>query len=311
MQFITNNTIERRKYWIEKIAQLSRSSKEDIEYAYQDICQTLSNEYYSFGLESLLDHIRLCGTIPETYIHDSSEEKLYSKYTDILLHSIFNVMGFQSTVLSQRSDAADVECTTIDLNYSFVADAKAFRMSRTAKNQKDFKIEAVANWKRGKPYAIVVCPIYHLPSRNSQIYQQATTRSVVIFTYSHLAMICRYLFIVGPRKVQELFLNIFDAVDRKIPSSKDAIIYWKTINHIINNTINKDNQTIWRDEQNATIEAIETSRQEALALLNTDRTNIERMTHEQAIIALLNSHNIIGRIHKTNTITDNNILSLI
>ena len=140
MQFITNNTIERRKYWIEKIAQLSRSSKEDIGYAYQNICQTLSNEYYISGLEeSLLDHIRLCGTIPETYIHDSSEEKLYSKYTDILLGSIFNVMGFQSTVLSQRSDAADVECTTIDLNYSFVADAKAFRMSRTAKNQKDFK----------------------------------------------------------------------------------------------------------------------------------------------------------------------------
>jgi hypothetical protein len=44
---------------------------------------------------------------------------------------------------------------------SAIADAKAFRLSRTAKNQKDFKIQAMDSWKRGKPFAMVVCPIYH------------------------------------------------------------------------------------------------------------------------------------------------------
>ncbi len=73
--------------------------------------------------------------------------------------------------------------------YSFVADAKVFRLSRTAKNQKDFKIQAMDNWKFGKPFAMVVCPLYQIPSKNSQIYQQASARNVCIFSYSHLAVL--------------------------------------------------------------------------------------------------------------------------
>ncbi len=59
------------------------------------------------------------------------------------------------------------------LDYSFVADAKAFRLSRTAKNQKDFKVQAMDDWKHSKTYAMVVCPVYQLLTRTSQIYQQA------------------------------------------------------------------------------------------------------------------------------------------
>ena len=82
-------------------------------------------------------------------------------------------------------------------DYSFVADAKAFRLSRTAKNQKDFKVEAMDGWKHGKPFAMVVCPVYQLPSRTSQIYQQAVARSVCICTYTHLAVLVRYAKITG------------------------------------------------------------------------------------------------------------------
>jgi type II restriction enzyme len=89
----------------------------------------------------LLDHLRLCGNIPESYAHDSSEEKLYSKYTDCLLSEIFKFIGLRSIILKERSDTADVEAFA--KNYSFVADAKSFRLSRTAKNQKDFKIQAM------------------------------------------------------------------------------------------------------------------------------------------------------------------------
>ena len=60
-------------------------------------------------------------------------------------------MGFTSIVLKERANVADVECVCND--YSFVADAKAFRLSRTAKNQKDFKVQAMDNWKYGKPFA--------------------------------------------------------------------------------------------------------------------------------------------------------------
>ena len=92
-------------------------------------------------MDSLLGHLRLCGAMPENYGHDTSEEKLYSKYTDVVIHEAYSFMGFNSLVLRERADVADVECVSND--YSFVADAKTFRLSRTAKNQKDFKVQAM------------------------------------------------------------------------------------------------------------------------------------------------------------------------
>lgn len=253
-----------------------------------------------------MDHLRLCGTIPETYGHDSSEEKLYSKYTDALLAVTFRHMGLKSTVLTERADAADVDCVAD--GYSFVADAKAFRMSRTAKNQKDFKVEAMAGWKREKPHAVVVCPIYHLPSRNSQIYQQASTRNVAILTYSHLAVMCRYASVSSTGKAAELLFNVFKTVEGMAPS-KDAVLYWRAVNAAMNGTCGTI-QALWKEERAATTEAIESSRQEALALLAVERSAIEAMSHEDAIAALLRSHNIQGREAMAGSISDNGILAL-
>ena len=105
----------------------------------------LKEEIQIHGSSRLIDHLRLCGNIPEEFQHDSSEEKLYSKNTDVLLSFAYKDMGLKSLVLSERGDSADVEAFA--KQYSFVADAKAFRLSRTAKNQKDFKIQAMDNWK--------------------------------------------------------------------------------------------------------------------------------------------------------------------
>lgn len=268
--------------------------------------EELNAEYARDGEQCLLDHLRLCGTIPETYGHDSSEEKLYSKYTDALLAVTFRHMGLTSTVLTERADAADVDC--VAEGYSFVADAKAFRMSRTAKNQKDFKVEAMAGWKREKPHAAVVCPIYHLPNRSSQIYQQAAARSVAILTYSHLAVMCRYASASGTAKAKELLFNVFRAVEGMDPS-KDAVLYWRGVNAAMNNTCGTI-AALWSEERSATSESIEASRQEALALLAAERSTIEAMTHNEAIVALLRSHNIPGREAMAASISDNGILGL-
>jgi hypothetical protein len=56
---------------------------------------------------------------PSRYFHPFTLERLY-------YHTYF------------RADSADVEGATKD--YTIVGDAKAFRLSRTAKNQKDFKV---------------------------------------------------------------------------------------------------------------------------------------------------------------------------
>jgi hypothetical protein len=134
MNFLTKETTRRRSYWIQEIKKLSGDFGEDSSRLEKE----LSAEVLKEGVGTLVDHLRLCGAIPESYGHDSSEEKQYSKYTDALLAETFNALGIRSMVLKERADSPDVEC--VAPGFDFVADAKAFRLSRTAKNQKDFKV---------------------------------------------------------------------------------------------------------------------------------------------------------------------------
>ncbi len=88
------------------------------------------------------------------------------------------------------------------------------------------------HWKHGKPYAMVVCPVYQLPSRTSQIYQQAGARSVCIGTYTHLAVLVRYSHATNKNKAMELVHEVFKSVEAMNPS-KDANTYWQIVNHKI------------------------------------------------------------------------------
>ena len=178
---MTPEAKKRRRYWVSELAKLSGSFGDDSTKMLKELRAEIAKD----GREVLLDHLRLCGAMPEQYGHDSSEEKLYSKYTDAVIRESLTAIGLRSAVIAARADAADVQAR--GGGYSLVADAKAFRLSRTAKNQKDFKVQAMDGWRNGLDYAVVVCPIYQLPSRTSQIYQQAIARNVCILSYSHLA----------------------------------------------------------------------------------------------------------------------------
>lgn len=141
----------------------------------------------SLSLDALTTHLLECGVIPEVFKHDSSEEKLWAKYCDILLAKAFNHLGIRAKVLRTRGDSADVFGETNE--YTIVGDAKAFRLSRTAKNQKDFKVSALDAWRRADTFACLVSPLYQYPSKNSQIYLQAVQRNVVLLSYVHLCFL--------------------------------------------------------------------------------------------------------------------------
>jgi type II restriction enzyme len=254
----------------------------------------------------LIDHLRLCGDIPESYGHDSSEEKLYSKYSDSLIALAFNTVGLRSLVLDERADAADVE--VVAKSYSFVADAKTFRLSRTAKNQKDFKVQAMDGWKRGKPYAMVVCPIYQLPSKSSQIYEQASARNVCVFTYSHLAMLVSFSLLEGNPKTEELLHEIFKTIPALNPS-KDASPYWLAINRTMLG-FSKKIVDLWRVEKQAAVESIITAKEEALTYLAKEREKIMRMSHEEALRELIRATNIENKIRVIKSVSDNGILEI-
>lgn len=126
------------------------------------------------------------GSIPESISHDSSEEKLFTKATEILLAKSFQELGLKAETIKKRSGCADVIAKSVFHNYTLVADAKAFRLSRTAKNQKDFKVEAMDQWRKDNDYAVLVCPYFQYPKQSSQIFEQAITRNVLLFSWEHL-----------------------------------------------------------------------------------------------------------------------------
>lgn len=301
-KIISDKTIIRRKYWIDEIRKLSGNFGADTDKVEKE----LEAEIKKNGVVALIDHLRLCGNIPESYGHDTSEEKLYSKYTDCLLSSAFNSLGLTSLVLKERADAADVEVVAKD--YSFVADAKAFRLSRTAKNQKDFKVQAMHGWKRDKHYAMVVCPIYQLPTSSSQIYQQATTQNVCVFTYSHLALLLSYSETDGKTKAQQLLKTIFETIKALNPS-KNATDYWLAINKTIL-AFSKKIEPLWNIEKGVATESIAVAKDEALTFLAQEREKIMRMSHNEALKELIKVHKIESKIKTINAISDNGLFTL-
>lgn len=133
-----------------------------------------------------LDILKEIGTIPEDIVQNSTEEKLFAKASDAVLSRAFREIGLKSTVLVERADSADVIAESPIYGYTLVADAKAFRMSRTAKNQKDFKVVALSGWRKDAEFSVLCAPYFQYPSTSSQIYEQALSHNVCLFTWEHV-----------------------------------------------------------------------------------------------------------------------------
>ncbi|AEU34387.1 HindIII family type II restriction endonuclease [Granulicella mallensis] len=299
---ISEKAIQTRKYWINEIKKLSGDFGADSTRLFSE----LESELEVSGGQGLRSHLRLCGAIPETYNHDSSEEKLYSKYTDILASLAFTHLGVRSVVLVERGDAADVECFADD--YEFVADAKAFRLSRTAKNAKDFKVPSMHKWKYHRQHAMVICPLYQMPSNSSQIYRQAISDDVCILSFSHLSLLTAFAEIASPNEARRLLKQIFKVIATLHPS-KDASAYWRAINTTF---LDFDDRLkdLWREEKLAFVEALADAKQEALACLSTERSRILRMTHAEAIQALVKFRKLDAREKLIKSFSDNGLMEI-
>lgn len=291
-----------REEWISEIEQIGERFGADVDR----VVARLNDEYLRSGIESLLSHLRFCSSIPESYEHDSSAEKLYSKYTDAVLTLAFQHIGMNASLITARADHADVEATS-DL-LSFVADAKAFRLSRTAKNQKDFKVAAMHRWKHGRPNAVVVCPIYQLPTRTSQIYQDAAALNVAVLSYAHVAAICRLAETTSASDAQTVFSEIFAAVEILNPT-KDATAYWRMVNRPLA-VASPRARIVWQEEKQATVEAIHIAKTHALAHFSAEREAIQRLSHADAIQRLIEQKNIEGRERMVRSIEANALMDL-
>ncbi len=231
----------------------------------------------------------MAGIIPEAFGHDSSAEKLYAKYTDHVIAAAFREMGCAAEVVSQRADAADVVCRLAD-GRTFVADAKAFRLSRTAKNQKDFKVEALAGWRQLADYACLVAPLNQYPSNQSQIYEQASRRSVSLLSYAHL----RALLKVELADSLVALANVLTAPAEREPD-KSAATYWAAIRVALGSS-GHGLAEAWAEAVQEEREALAALANVELAYLHSEIDRINSLGHDELAELLVTEMNLPGRL---------------
>lgn len=271
-----------RKNIIQFIFELTKKDLSFDEYS-QKIIEVVSK----FDLNQVKEGLLECGVIPESFNHDSTEEKLYSKYTDILLAKALEYLGIKSSVVKQRADSADVEGITSE--YSIVADAKAFRLSRTAKNQKDFKVEALSKWKKDKDFSCLVCPLYQYPKNSSQIYRQAIDKSATLLSYVHL------VFMLSQKNAAKYSYKSLWLISKKLKGAKDAISYWKAIDKEIAGIFGKKVSEV-EESKNIEIRSMKRVAKEEMGYLENKIKSIKTLTHREAILRLIKSEKLDSKI---------------
>ena len=207
----------------------------------EDAFDILEGEFAKITKDELSSNLLECGIIPELFGHDSSEEKLWAKYCDILLAQTLTHLSIPAEVLRARGDSADVFGRTH--SYSIVGDAKAFRLSRSAKNQKDFKVQALDDWRKSNTFACLVSPLYQYPRRGSQIYEQAIGRNVTLFSYTHLKFLLDY---IDGQNLDSLW-----RIGNGLPTSKSAQQYWEAIDRTVCHIAGKNEETLSGYKQKA------------------------------------------------------------
>lgn len=156
---------------------------------FKQATNSLISFIYKLNRNEVIELVRSIGILPEAIKPSSTQEKLFSKAGDIVLAKAFQLLNLNSKPLEQRGNAGDVIALSKEFNYGLVADAKSFRLSRTAKNQKDFKVKELSEWREDKDYAVLTAPFFQYPTTKSQIFKQSLDENVLLFSWEHLAIL--------------------------------------------------------------------------------------------------------------------------
>ncbi|MBQ7913146.1 MAG: HindIII family type II restriction endonuclease [Clostridia bacterium] len=251
----------------------------------------------SLAKEDLIEIVKEIGTIPECIEASSSEEKLFSKASDCVLARCFTELGLPSIAVNERGNSADIVARSIH-GYTLVADAKTFRLSRTAKNQKDFKIDTLSNWRGAEhDFAILVAPYFQYPNTASQIYSSALDKKVCLLSWEHI------LFLLNNNIVESEILSLEAIWKAPIRLARDTRIAYADrmncqfpyINKMVCNRIGKDIED-FKVQLEYCKSIIRNRSGSELAYLNEERNSILNLTREEAISQLLSSKKVSERI---------------
>lgn len=237
--------------------------------------------------QEIIEHLDHAGVIPECFDHDSTEEKLFAKYCDALLTRCLRELGLNAEMIAERSDAADVLAKAD--GHSLVGDAKAFRLSRTAKNQKDFKVESLNKWRKTAEYACLIAPLYQYPNTSSQIYSQAIRYNVTLLSYAHLAFLIRNL------PESKAVLEKLWKLGKSLNDSNDADTYWAAVDKVLGE-IKPGAKGEWLQAKKDALGRLPLQAKEQVTFLEQEKKEISKLSHEAAVKRLIEALRIDSKI---------------
>jgi len=256
----------------------------------QDGFVQLENYLSKIGIEEINKNIIEFGVIPENFAHDSSEEKLWAKFSDMLLSKALSHLGIKSSVLGARGNSADVYGETE--TYTIVGDAKTFRLSRTAKNPKDFKVDALDSWRKENNYSVLVSPLIQYPPKTSQIYSQAIAKNVTLLSYTHLHFLLDFR--TKNMNLQPLW-EVGNILREKNEISTSANVYWREIDKTVSTILRQDNFKLIEYKQ-CEIDATKKLGNEGIEFWRKKIEGIKSLTKEEAVALLIKSEKIEAKI---------------
>ena len=251
----------------------------------------------SLSKDDFIEIVKEIGTIPEVIEASSTEEELYSKASDIVLARCFSEIGLKAKALSERGNSADIVAESHH-GYTLVADAKTFRLSRTAKNQKDFKISTLSRWRGMEhDFAVLVAPYFQYPNTSSQIYASSLSDKVCLLSWEHI------LFLLNQQVVEDVSLSLEQIWNAPTRIERDSKIAYADRMNCLFPYINKmvcDRIPIslkdFEEQLNICKLYIFERSNDEIAVLNAEIQKIEEYTKEQAIKELIKSRKLNEKI---------------
>lgn len=265
--------------------------------SFKEAAKELEAYIESLAKDEFVEIVKDIGTIPETIEASSTEEKLYSKASDIVLARCFSELGLKSKAVSERRNSADIIAES-EHGYTLVADAKTFRLSRTAKNQKDFKISTLSKWRgMENDFAILVAPYFQYPNTNSQIYSSALSDKVCLLSWEHM------LFLLNRGVIEDPLLSLEQIWNAPIRIERDSRIAYADrmnclfpyINKMVCDRVSANLVDFQNQLDICKSYIIERSNNEML-ILESEIESIKSYTKEQAIEELIKSRKLNEKI---------------
>ncbi len=272
----------------------SLSANEAMEF--DDKSQALStfiNGLSDTDLKALLGE---AGFIPEKYPHDSSEEKVYAKAMDILIAASLNRVGYEATVSVERSNSADVyaKCPTGDL-HTIVLDGKAFRLSRTALNPKDYKIQALDTWRKGADYACLVGPLASFPQEDSRLFKDAVEYNVTLLTFSHLQFMLEHGLPADNALVP--LWTVSKEIEQTLGKTPNAEQYWLQSDRVFCMALRVD-IAMWKDARRRYFNSMLKAADKQIEYFEREIDKIRSFSREELINLLLNALKLKGKLNQ-------------